>query len=145
MVWHETCKCVCKLTEAICNVRQVWNENKCQCERKQDLINKLACNKGYIWNPSTCSCECDQLGDVGQYLDYQNCVCRKSLIDKMVKERTSVVEEDIETSLMLADCPSQVPYIVLFIVFLLISVIIGSVFLYYYRNWSNRSNQSNQS
>ena len=44
MVWHETCKCVCRLTEAFCNVRQVWNENKCQCECKQDLINKLACN-----------------------------------------------------------------------------------------------------
>ena len=28
IVWHETCKCVCRLTSAISNDRQEWNENK---------------------------------------------------------------------------------------------------------------------
>ena len=41
MVWHKTCKCVCRLTEAICNTRQVWNKGKCQCECKEDLIDKF--------------------------------------------------------------------------------------------------------
>ena len=27
VVWHETCKCVCRLTDAICNERQEWNKN----------------------------------------------------------------------------------------------------------------------
>ena len=30
-VWHETCKCVCRLTTAVCNSRQVWNKGKCRC------------------------------------------------------------------------------------------------------------------
>ena len=55
IVWHETCKCLCRLTSAISNGRQEWNENKCRCECKEDLVSKLVCDKGYMWNPSTCS------------------------------------------------------------------------------------------
>ena len=36
---HETRKCVCRLTEAVCNAKQIWNKDKCQCECKEDLIN----------------------------------------------------------------------------------------------------------
>ena len=74
IVWHETCKCICKLTSAVCNSRQIWNEDKCRCECKEDLINKMVCDKGYIWNPSNCACECDKLCDIDQYLDYKNCL-----------------------------------------------------------------------
>ena len=49
IIWHETCKCVCRLTTAICNSRQIWNEDKCRCECG-NLANKLTCNKGFIWN-----------------------------------------------------------------------------------------------
>ena len=66
IVWHETCKCICRLTSDVCNSRQIWNEDKCRCECKEDLINKLQCDKGYIWNPSNCTCECDKACDVGQ-------------------------------------------------------------------------------
>ena len=52
---------VCRLTSAVCNDRQEWNENKCRCECKEDLINKLVCDKGYMWNPHASSCECDIL------------------------------------------------------------------------------------
>ena len=85
ITWHETCKCVCRLTSAVCNSMKIWNEDKCRCECKEDLINKLVCDKGYIWNPSTCACECDKLCDIGQYLDYKKCICRKSLVDKLVE------------------------------------------------------------
>ena len=53
---HETSKCACRLTSAVCNDRQEWNENKCRCKCKKALVSKLACDKGYMWNPSTCSC-----------------------------------------------------------------------------------------
>ena len=43
IAWHKTCKCVCRLTSAICNDRQEWNENKCRCKCKEDLVRKLAC------------------------------------------------------------------------------------------------------
>ena len=72
IVWYETCKCVCRLTSAVCNSRQIWNKDKCRCECKEDLISKMLCDKGYIWNPITCACECDKFCDIGKYLDYKN-------------------------------------------------------------------------
>ena len=138
IVWHETCKCVCRLTEAICNAKQLWNKDKCQCKCKKDMINKLVCDKGYIWKPSTCSCECDKLYNVGQYLDYKSCVRRKSVIDRMVEECINVVDGDAIYDKSLSDCPSRMPYVVLFIVFLLISEIVGGFFVYYYRNRSKK-------
>ena len=71
IIWHETCKCICRLTSAVCNSRQIWNEDKCRCKCKEDLINKIVCDKRYIWNPSNCACECDKSCDIGQYLDYK--------------------------------------------------------------------------
>ena len=38
-------------------------------------------DEGFIWNPSNCECECDRSCDVGEYLDYKNCNCRKSSKD----------------------------------------------------------------
>ena len=76
IVWHETCKYICRLTSAVCNDRQEWNKNKCVCECKEDLVGKLICDKGYMWDPSTCMCECEKYCEVGQYLDYKNCVCK---------------------------------------------------------------------
>ena len=132
MVWHETCKCICRLTSAICNSKQIWNEDKCRCECKEDLINKSVCDKGYIWNPSNCACECDKLCDIGQYLDYKNCVCRKGLLDKLVEECINVIDGDTMYNETLGidpnDYPSRTPYIVLLSVFLSISVIVGSTF-----------------
>ena len=37
------------------------------------------CDKGFIWNPSNCECECDKSCDIGGYLDYENCKCRKKV------------------------------------------------------------------
>ena len=92
IVWHETCKYICKLISAVSNSRQIWNEDRCRCECKEDLINKMVCDKGLIWNPSNCACECDKLYDIGQYLDYKNCVCRKSVVDKLVEEYINVID-----------------------------------------------------
>ena len=75
--WHETCKCKCRLDASVCNNKQRWNEDKCRCECKE-LINKGVCDKGFIWNRSNCECECDKSCDIGEYLDYENCKCRKN-------------------------------------------------------------------
>ena len=75
--WLETCKCKCKFGANICNNKQRWNKNKCRCECKE-LIDKGVCDKGFILNPSNCECECDKECDIGEYLDYDNCKCRKS-------------------------------------------------------------------
>ena len=57
------------------------------------MINKGICGKGFIWNPSNCECECDKSCNVGEYLDYVNCKCRKRLIDKLVEECTENIDE----------------------------------------------------
>ena len=70
--WHETWKCKCRLGASVCNNKQRWNNDKCQCECKE-FIDKGVCDRGYAWNPSNCECECDKSCDVGVYLDYKNC------------------------------------------------------------------------
>ena len=32
--WHETCKCNYRLDTSVCNNKQRWNDDKCQCECK---------------------------------------------------------------------------------------------------------------
>ena len=123
-----------------CNNRQRWNEDKCRCECKE-LIDNGICDKGFIWNPRNCECECDKSCDIVEYLDYKNCKCRHSIIDKFVEEYTKIVDENkiynetlntISSNDSLSDCVSCTPYIVIFAVFLVTSLIIGSVFLYFY-------------
>ena len=68
------------------------NENKCRCECKE-LIDKGIRDKGFIWNPSNCECECDKTCDIGEYLGYENCKCRKKVVDKLTDECTQTIEE----------------------------------------------------
>ena len=63
IVWHETCKCICRLSASVCNNRQRWNEDKCRC-KCEELIDKGICDKGFIWNPSNCEWECDKSCDM---------------------------------------------------------------------------------
>ena len=135
VVWHETCKCVCRLTSAICNDKQEWNENKCICECTEDLIGKLVCDKGYMWNPSTCSCECDRNCKAGKYLDYKNCVCRKRIISDLIEQCTSIIDMETRNSTIAAsngESSFNTNYIALFIVFsILFSAFLGGAFYYW--------------
>ena len=89
---HETCKCKRKSGANICNNKQPWNKDTCKCECRE-LIDKGVCDKGFIWKPSNCELECDKACDVSDYLDYENCKCRRKLVDKFVQECTETVEE----------------------------------------------------
>ena len=91
--WHKTCKCKCRLDASVCNNKQRWNEDKCRCECKV-LIDKGMCDKGFIRNPSNCECECDESCDIGEYLDYKNCKCRKKIIDKLIEECIENIDEN---------------------------------------------------
>ena len=70
--------------ENVCNNKQRWNKSKCKCAC-EELIYKGVCNKGFIWNPSNCECKCDKVCGFGEYLDYENCKCRKKLFDRLVE------------------------------------------------------------
>ena len=101
--WHETCKCICRLNKIICNNKQRWNEERCRCEHKE-LIYKGVCDKGFIWNPSNCQCECDKSCNVGEYLDYSDCKCKKKLIDPLIEECTEQSTKLQKIKIVLAKC-----------------------------------------
>ena len=103
----------------------------------------MVCDKGFSWNPSNCECECGKSCGIGEYLDYKNCVCKKTLVDKLVEECTSVTEEIKiynETLSVTSSngCASCTVYVVLFVVFLLLCLITSGVFVYFY--WYKGSN-----
>ena len=140
--WHETCKCNCRLDGSVCNNKQRWNDDKCRYECKE-LIDKGACNKGFIWNPSNCECERGKSCDVGEYFDYENCKCRKELVDKLVEECTKTVEEVLKEVLKIAKttlakdknnhkCSPCTLYIVLFSILFTTNVEIGTCFVYFH-------------
>ena len=132
--WHETCKCKCRLDASVCNNKQRWNDDKCRCEGKE-LINKGVCDNGFIWNPGNCECECDKLCNVGEYLGYENCKCRKKLVDKLLEQCTKTVKEvkiaEIENENM-HKCNSCTLCIVLFSILFTINVGIGTYFVYFH-------------
>ena len=92
MEWQETCKCQYRLDTSVCNNKHSWNSNKCRYECKE-LINRRTFDKGFIWNSSNCERECDRSCDIGEYLDYENCRCRKKLVDKFVEECTKMLKK----------------------------------------------------
>ena len=52
------------------------------------------CNKRFIWNPSNRECEYDKSCALGEYLDYQNCKCRKKLMDTLVEECSENIDRN---------------------------------------------------
>ena len=134
--WYEAFKWKCRLDASVCNNKQQWIKDKCRCECKE-LIDKGICDKGLIWNPSNCDCECDKSCDVREYLDYEDCKCRKKIIDKLVKECSKNIDgnEMIHNGTLIDYgniCNSCTIYIVLFVITLLI--IIGIVITNNYPN-----------
>ena len=83
-------------------------------------------------------CECDKSCDIGEYLDYENCRCRKKLVDKLVEDCTENIEETRLVQKTSAKnknkhkCSSCALYIVLLLIIFTINVGIGICFTYFY-------------
>ena len=76
---------------------------------------------------------------VGEYLDYENCKCRKKLVDKLVDEGTNIVEEVKQAKITLAknenSCTSSsyTAYTGVFRIFFTTNVGgVGDWFVYFY-------------
>ena len=137
VLWHESCKCVCRLNSSVCNSKQIWNSDTCRCDCNEDFAGIINCNKGYTWNPSTCECQCDKWCKTGQYLDHKNCVCKNKLIGRPIEECTSVINETmINNKHNIDNCNTiRNVFIVLFLVAVLIGIICFCVFAYF--KWFN--------
>ena len=103
---HEICKFKWRLDASVCNNKQRCNEDKCRCKWKE-LIGKGICDKGFIWNPSNCKCGCDKSCDIEEYLDYENCKCRKEPVDELVKECIETDDEVKMARITLAECRNE--------------------------------------
>ena len=108
------------------------------------MIDKGVCDKEYVWNPSSSECECDRSCDVGEYLDYKNCKCRKSLVDKLVEECNEIVGKTslIEINSTKCNHNSCILYLVLFSIFFAINIGITTCFVYYQYMHHNKENFS---
>ena len=108
------------------------------------MIHKGVCDKGYAWNPSNCECECDKSCDFGEYLDYENCKCRKRLVDKLIEECNENIEETslININSIKYESNFCILYIALFSIFFTINVGIATYFVYYKYVNRNKENVS---
>ena len=125
-IWHESCKCLCKLNSSVCNNKQIWNDDTCRCDCNEDFTDIISCDKGYTWNPSTCECQCDTW-------------CKHKLIDRVIEECTSVINETMINNNKDNTTNNNNTYLILFIIFLIgfIVFLIGFIY-YYYRNNANK-------
>ena len=141
--WHETCTCKCRLDASVCNNKQRWNNNKCPCECKES-IDKRICDKGHIWNPSNCKCESDKSCDFGEYVDYENCKCRKRLVDKLIEEGNENIEETSLIKINSAKCKNNscILYILLFSILFTTNIGIATYLVYYKYINRNKENVS---
>ena len=140
--WHKNCKYKCRLDASVINNKQRWNEDKCRCECKE-LIDKKMCVKGFIRNPSNFECECDKSCDVGEHLYYKNFKCTKRIIHKLVEECMRNIYKNetlditswnvIPLNVYKKVCSSGMVYIALFVVFIITSICICCVFIYFHR------------
>ena len=117
-------------------INNVGIKIKCRYECKE-LIDKGVCDNGFIWNPSNCECE-NEACDVGEYLDYEHCKCRKKVVDNLVDKCTETVEEVKLARIALAEnensykCSLCTVYTALFWIFFTTNVGgIGAYFMYF--------------
>ena len=106
------------------------------------MIDKGVYDKGYPWNPSNCECQYDKVCDVCEYLDYENCKCRKRLVDEMADECDESIDEVKIFSENKNKRNSCILYVVLFSIFFTINVGIGAYFVYYKYVNRNKENAS---
>ena len=84
-------------------------------------------------------CECDKGCDVGEYLDYENCKCRKKLVYKLVDECTETAEEVKLAKITLAENESGNKYsscTVYIVLMIAVAVFTGITTYFVYYNWS---------
>ena len=133
VLWHESCKCVCKLNSSICNNKQIWNGDTCRCDCNEDFAGIISCDKEYTWNPSTCECQCDMWCKPGQYLDHKNCVCKNKLVGRVIEECTSIINEAMINNRDNEDNDNTIKniFIGLFAVLLFVGIVCFCVFAYF--------------
>ena len=111
------------------------------------MVDKGVRDKAYAWNPSNCECECDKSSDFGEYVDYENCKCRKRLVDALAEEFNENIEEAKLTEIAFFEHKNEylcyyTVFIVLGVIALTVSIVINIYFVYYKYINRNKENVS---
>ena len=122
IIFHESCKCVCRLDPFICNNKQKWNKDKCRCEC---LIDKKYDNN-FVWNPSNCKCEYKEKAAHLLTEECEDVIDNKTLSIKKYNKTLSIKENN--------SINSCTPFFASSILFLLVNAIITGLFIYFYVN-----------
>ena len=135
VLWHENCKCVCKLNSSVCNNKQISNIDICRCDFNEDFAGIINCDKGYTWNPSTCEYQCNMWCKPEQYLNHKNCICKNKLIGRVIEECTSVIKGTMINNKDNIDKDNTITYVFigLFSLLLLVGIVCFCVFPYFKR------------
>ena len=75
----------------------------------------------------------------GQYLDHKNCICKNKLIDRVIEECTSVINETMISNK--DNITNNNTYLILFIVFLIGFIMFLIGFIYYC--WRSNADKKN--
>ena len=144
VLWHESCKCVCKLNSSVCNNKQIWNSDTCRCHCNEDFASIINCTKGYTWNPSTCECQCNTWCKQDQYLDHKNCICKNKLIGRIIEECNNVINETMISNKDNIDNSNTIAniFIGLFSIVMLAVIVCSCVFVYF-KWFKNKKNTYN--
>ena len=147
VLWHESCKCVCRLNSSLCNSKQIWTSDTCRCDCDEDFSSIINCTKGYTWNPSTYECQYDMWCKSGQYLDQKNCVCKNKLIGRVIEECTSIINETMMNNDNFNDNNTTwfnaitYVFIVLFLIALVICFCVFAYFKCFKGKYTNNNNK----
>ena len=97
------------------------------------MIDKGVFDDEFIWNPSYCECEYGKSCDIGKYVHYKNCKCRKKMADKLTEEFTENIDEVkiASKNKHKSKNSSCTLYIVLFSIIFAINIVIVAYFVYY--------------
>ena len=87
-------------------------------------------------DPSNCECECDKNCEFSEYLDYENCKCRKKLVHTLIDECTETIEEVKLAKITLAENEYSFCRVYIELMVVVFTIFIGiTIYLVYY-NWS---------
>ena len=114
---------MCRLDPIICNNKQKWNKDKCRCECLVDR----KCDNKFVCNPSNCKCEYKK--KAAHLLTEE---CEEIIDNKPVQIKKYNKTVPVKNCNSFDPCK---PYIASSILFLLISVIITGLFVYFYVNF----------
>ena len=128
IIFHESCKCVCRLDPIVSNNKQRWNEDECRCDC---LVDKKG-DGDFVWNVSNCECEyrkeaarlteeCEEVSD-NITTKHNEIALNKTIL---IKERNLV-----------EICK---PFIASSFLFLLVVIILTRLLIYFYINSQSKN------